>query len=130
MTVGLMANGKIILRVVEPNDLAVMKIGRFHEHDQEDIRAMAVEGLLDAEVIRQRATDALTYYIGNVSMVKYNIRDAVEIIQEASKSLVIKDGAPRQITKQDLVREFSPSSKSRETSKVKPSDTSTPDPMG
>ena len=75
------AGGRIRLLVVEPNDLAVMKIGRYWEHDRADVRALATEGLLDADIVARRAQSGLSYYIGDIRSVEINIRDAVKVIR-------------------------------------------------
>lgn len=61
------------LRVLAPVDLAVSKIARFSEQDQEDIVALASEGLVTAKDLRRRATEALTNYIGDLDSVKQSI---------------------------------------------------------
>lgn len=81
-----LAGGRIRLEVLEPNDLAISKMGRFAEHDQEDIIKLAQHGLLDPEVIKERANHALGHYIGNTRMVAINIRDAIELIERHNPS--------------------------------------------
>ena len=39
--------GNLVLHVIDPVDLAVSKVARFSERDREDIRALAVRGLID-----------------------------------------------------------------------------------
>lgn len=76
-----LADGRIRLLVVEPNDLAVMKIGRYWEHDRADVAALATEGLLNAGVVEKRARTGLSYYICDTRSVEWNIRDAVQSIR-------------------------------------------------
>ena len=86
------AHGHIRLLVVEPNDLAVMKIGRYWEHDRADVRALAMEGLLDADIVASRAQSGLSYYIGDMRSVELNIRDAVQVIRSLKQNHDQKPG--------------------------------------
>lgn len=56
---------KVELRVFSPVDLAVSKIGRFSPRDREDIKAIAAEGLVNANQLRSRANQALLNFVGN-----------------------------------------------------------------
>lgn len=74
---GIGNEGRLIhLQVLSPVDLALSKVARFGEVDQEDILALADAGLFTASDLRQRADQALAYYVGNTSMA----RQSVEII--------------------------------------------------
>ena len=55
---------RIMVYVMEPNDLAVSKAGRFIGHDQEDIKKLAEAGLLDPDIFESRAKEAMLYFIG------------------------------------------------------------------
>ena len=68
------------VRLLTPVDLAVSKISRFAEHDQEDIKALARLGLIDTESVRQRALEALADYVGEQRRVKTSIRLACALI--------------------------------------------------
>jgi Nucleotidyltransferase of unknown function (DUF6036) len=70
------------IRVLAPVDLAVSKIARFASNDREDIGALVRLGFTSAEAIAQRANEALETYIGNVAVVRLNLRDAVAIARE------------------------------------------------
>ena len=70
------------VRLFAPVDLAVSKISRFAEHDQEDIAALAHHGLIDAESVRHRAEEALGGYVGERRRVKTSIRLACELIEK------------------------------------------------
>ena len=72
----------IDVRAFAPVDLAVSKIARFAEHDQDDIRALARAGLITEVEVRERAEQALGNYVGNLSSVKTSIRLACELIRE------------------------------------------------
>jgi hypothetical protein len=71
-------------RVLSPTDLAVSKIARMAPNDREDIRSLAAAGLLDADVVRQRADEALAGYVGDPRMVRIAIDEAGEIIRAAA----------------------------------------------
>lgn len=66
---------RLEVRLLAPLDLAVSKLSRFSEQDQEDIRALARAGLLNASALRRRADAALPDYVGNLE----RIRNAIDI---------------------------------------------------
>ena len=68
------------VRLLSPVDLAVSKLARFAEHDQEDIRALAAEGLLNSKDLKKRAEEALRHYIGNPGPIKTSMTLACRII--------------------------------------------------
>lgn len=70
---------RIRVHVLSPVDLAVSKIARFTDNDKEDIAALVRLGLTSADEIERRATDALAAYVGRLSMLKQNLRDAVAL---------------------------------------------------
>jgi hypothetical protein len=82
-------NQLVRLYVLSPLDLALSKVARFTEQDREDIKALAHEGLVLASEFRERATDALGAYVGNLAPVKTTI-DMV------SKDLAAIEAAKRQ----------------------------------
>lgn len=73
--------------VLSPVDLAVSKIARFAGHDREDIAVLVRHGLTSADEIKQRANSSLAGYVGNLSMLKLNIRDAVALARETEKAI-------------------------------------------
>lgn len=79
---------QIRLHVLSPLDLAVSKIARFAENDQEDIADLVRHGLTTADEIDQRATSALGGYVGGLAMLRLNLRDAVALARrvEAEKN--------------------------------------------
>ena len=76
-----LADDKIKLMILNPVDLAVTKIGRYYEHDKNDIIILAKKGLIDDSTVEKRAKEALGYYIGNTRWVEGSIRLAVEEIK-------------------------------------------------
>ena len=71
--------------VLSPVDLVVSKIARLAENDREDVAALMRLGLTDSASIRQRATEALTGYIGGLRMIKGNIESAVSIAENVER---------------------------------------------
>jgi hypothetical protein len=77
----------IQLNVLSPVDLAITKLSRFAEKDQEDIQRLIDFDLLgDPDSFEKLVEDALSYYIGNDKMIKFNISDVLTWIS--------KDAAP------------------------------------
>ncbi len=73
------------VRLLSPVDLAVSKLARFAEHDQEDIKALAVEGLLNSKDLRKRAEEALRHYIGNPGPIKTSITLACKMVDKSRR---------------------------------------------
>ncbi len=75
------------VRLLSALDLAVSKISRFAEHDQQDIASLARQGLINASTLRQRAEDAAGAYIGNVNALKTSIDLACRMVKAVEKSM-------------------------------------------
>ena len=73
---------QIKLYVLCPLDLAVSKVARFADNDKEDIAELVRLGLTTANEIEQRATAALTGYVGGQAMLRLNLRDAVALARQ------------------------------------------------
>jgi Nucleotidyltransferase of unknown function (DUF6036) len=71
---------RLEVRLLTPVDLAVSKLLRFSEQDQDDIRALARHGLIAAEALRQRARAALPDYVGNLERITNSIDIACGMI--------------------------------------------------
>lgn len=82
--------------VLSPVDLAVSKLARFSDGDRLDIKALAEAGLLKADDLRQRASEALSYYIGATSQVKHNVNDALAVVELAERQLAAKCSASKE----------------------------------
>ncbi|MFO7750151.1 MAG: DUF6036 family nucleotidyltransferase [Desulfobacteraceae bacterium] len=68
----------IQLNVLSPVDLAITKLSRFAEKDQEDIQRLINFDLLgDPDSFEELVEDALSYYIGDDTMIKFNIDDVL-----------------------------------------------------
>jgi hypothetical protein len=78
---GLLSIGCIDVYIMTAIDLAVSKIGRWQDRDQEDIAALSLQGLLDPEEIKQRAQEALSYAVGNMKMISINLEEALDVIR-------------------------------------------------
>lgn len=72
------------LYLLSPVDLAVSKISRFTDQDRDDILELARAGLIDAESLRERAEEALSYYVGNIEVVRNSIALMVNQVREAA----------------------------------------------
>lgn len=77
----------IRLYVLSPLDLAVSKIARFAENDKEDIAALLRLGLTNADEIEHRATSAMAGYVGGLSMLKQNLKDALALARTVGNHL-------------------------------------------
>jgi hypothetical protein len=82
------------LRILSPLDLAVSKIARFQQSDQEDIAGLIDAGLVGSSDLEKRAEEAIAAYIGNVDMIRYNLRDAVSMAKEIEARKKGNDGGP------------------------------------
>jgi len=72
----------LIVKVAAPVDLAVSKLGRFAEHDQDDIRALIHCDLIDIEEFEQLAIDAISVYVGNINPIKANLNEALKFFHQ------------------------------------------------
>ena len=88
---------KLDVRVFAPIDLAISKLGRFGDHDRDDVAAMARAGLLNAGKFERRAKAALEYYVGHPAAPRANLRDAIALIRANApkRSGGGRRGAPR-----------------------------------
>ena len=71
------------VRLLSPVDLAVSKIGRLSDQDREDIASLARAGLIKADVLRRRAEEALSGYVGDVERIRTSIDIACRIAEAA-----------------------------------------------
>ena len=73
---------RLDVRVLSPVDLAVSKLARYADPDQEDIKALARMRLLEPRALRQRAEEALAGYIGRVNDVRISIDHACRMVDD------------------------------------------------
>jgi hypothetical protein len=71
---------RLTVKLLTPLDLAVSKLARFNDQDQEDIRALARAGLLSGDALRRRAEEALPDYVGNLTRVRGSINAASRMV--------------------------------------------------
>jgi hypothetical protein len=76
---------RLDLRLLSPIDLAVWKLSRYEVHDQDDLRALARAGLIDAASLRRRAEEALPGYVGDVQRVRNSIASAEKLVKKESR---------------------------------------------
>lgn len=76
---------RLDIRLLTPVDLAVSKLSRFSEQDQDDIRALARHGLVTAAALRRRAEAALPDYVGNLGRIRNSITIACELVDETAR---------------------------------------------
>ena len=76
---------RLDVRLLTPLDLAVSKLSRFEKHDQDDIKALARAGLIEAKSLRRRAEEALPSYVGDVRRVRNSIDSAEKLVRESVK---------------------------------------------
>lgn len=73
------------LYLLSPVDLAVSKIARFEGSDREDIAALARAKLINPEEVAQRAEEAINHYVGSLDRLRWNLRDALKVIEDAQR---------------------------------------------
>lgn len=73
------------VRLLTPLDLAVSKLSRFSDQDRDDILALARLKLIDSATLRNRATDALSNYVGDTARVQGAIEVACRIVGDVEK---------------------------------------------
>lgn len=79
------------VRLLSPIDLAVSKIGRFANHDRDDIASLARRKLVSSSALRRRAEAALVGYVGDTRRVRGQIELATRIVADEESRL----GRPR-----------------------------------
>ena len=77
----------IKLYLLSPVDLAVSKIARFEGPDKGDIAALARAKLINSKEVAERAEDAISYYVGSLDRVRWNLREALKIIEDTQREL-------------------------------------------
>lgn len=71
---------KLDVRLLSPVDLAVSKISRLEDHDQDDIESLTRAGLIIEREVRARAEEALKGYVGNARRVRTSLEIACQLI--------------------------------------------------
>lgn len=65
--------------VVTPEDLAVSKLGRYSERDRDDILTLLRRNKMTLDSFENRAAEAISYYVGNASVVKSHLRQVISM---------------------------------------------------
>ncbi|MES9857045.1 MAG: DUF6036 family nucleotidyltransferase [Sedimenticola sp.] len=86
--------GKLAVHVLHPIDLVLSKITRWQEHDRRDVGLLVGAGLVDAETLKERADEALRGAIGNLSMFKINLNEALTHVQQSGTSIIKRRHRP------------------------------------
>ncbi len=76
---------RLEIRLLTPLDLAVSKLSRFSEQDQDDIRALARAGLIEPNTLRRRAEAALPAYVGRLDRIRNSIDVACALVAREKK---------------------------------------------
>lgn len=76
---------RLEVRLLTPLDLAVSKLSRYSEQDQDDIRALARVRLIDAAALRRRAEAGLPDYVGNLDRIRNSIDLACRLVEAAGR---------------------------------------------
>lgn len=79
--------------LLAPLDLAISKVARLSDNDRVDIAALAKEGLIESEALKQHAEEALSYYVGAKSQVAHNISQVYKMIQDIEKDRPLQGNA-------------------------------------
>lgn len=79
--------GILDIRLLSPLDLAVSKISRFSDQDQDDIASLAKHGLIDSNALRRRAENAAKHHVGNPDNLRTSINLACNIVADVEARL-------------------------------------------
>ena len=69
--------------VAGPIDVAISKLGRFGDRDQQDIQALLGLPLVDIDEFERLAREAISYYVGNPVPVLGNLESSLRDYQRA-----------------------------------------------
>ena len=70
--------------MLQPIDLVIGKLDRWHEHDQRDVRLLAEAGLIDATELENRTHEALAGAIGNLERARGSLSQAIILVHNAN----------------------------------------------
>lgn len=74
------------VRLLTPLDLAVSKLARYNDQDQDDVRVLARMRLVEAGALRRRAEEALPDYVGNLTRIRTSINLACRMVAKERPS--------------------------------------------
>ncbi len=81
-----MGTSALKIHVLSPVDLAVSKLSRFADNDQEDIVSLVRCGLVSSKDIAHRAQEAMGAYVGNTARLLGHLDSALSLIRAAEAS--------------------------------------------
>lgn len=71
--------------VVTPEDLATSKLGRYSERDRDDILTLLELKKMSVDSFYKRATEAISYYVGNKTTVSSYLNQVIALYKQSSK---------------------------------------------
>lgn len=78
---------RIQLYALHPTDLALSRVTQLKDGDRASIRILVERGYTSAAAIEESANEALVAVVGNINMLKINIRDAVRLAKEVEAKI-------------------------------------------
>lgn len=75
----------IRVMVMDPYDMALMKIGRFQQRDQEDLKILFKECKIEPEAMKRLFLEAKEYYVGNIPFLETPFKLAMNILASQNK---------------------------------------------
>jgi hypothetical protein len=76
----------LVLKALEPHDIALAKLSRNADHDRDDVKQLARNPGLDVEVLTQRYQDELRFQLTNPTNGDLTLELWVEMIREVQAS--------------------------------------------
>lgn len=70
----------IKVMVMDHYDMALMKMGRFHQLDQEDLKILFQECQIEPDYLKRLFLEAKEYYIANISFLETSFKLAMNIL--------------------------------------------------
>lgn len=78
---------RLEVRLLAPVDLALSKVSRFADVDRADIEELARSGLIDADALHRRGTEALGGYIGDLGRVRGALDSACSLVRASRNNV-------------------------------------------
>lgn len=70
----------ITVMVMDIYDMALMKMGRFHQRDQEDLKILFKERKIEPDYLKRLFLEAKEYYVGNISFLDTSFKLAMNML--------------------------------------------------
>jgi len=74
-----------LVKIAAPVDLAISKLGRFAQHDQDDIQDLIDCGFIGFDEFKCLASDAISVYVGNTIPVLANLGQSLSFFDGTLK---------------------------------------------